>query len=125
MPYQTDYVMRLIEQLGSLLRRTLEGLGAKETEEPIEVAGQAIGLALGMDPDLASRLSPQSLRTLLELGNLDHELVRLVAQAVEVEVGALGAVGDEATVALRQGQAGILRAFLAERRPAGGPSDPG
>ena len=42
-----------------------------------------------MDPGLASRLSPESLVSLLELGGLDDRVIELVAQAIELELEAL------------------------------------
>jgi len=55
LPYQSDYVLRLIEQITGLIRRAMEKMGLGDAEEPCELAGQAIGLALGLDPALASR----------------------------------------------------------------------
>ena len=43
------------------------------------MAGAAIGLALSMDPAVASRLSPASLKSLLELSDVNREVIALVA----------------------------------------------
>jgi hypothetical protein len=112
MPYQSDYVMRLIEQLSGLVRRAAEKLGVVDSEEPDDIAGQAIGLALGMDPALASRLSPKSLASLLRLNDLDKEVIGLVAQAIELEVETLRARGLTAVAEVRRDQAIAVRSLL-------------
>ena len=112
MPYQTDYVLRLIEQLGAMIRQALEKLGVKDPEEPCRLAGQAIGAALAMDPALASSLSPQSLVSLLELSEADSRVLELVAQATEVEAAALENRGDVAASEFRHEQANAVRSLL-------------
>jgi len=114
-PYQSDYVLRLIDQMGGLIRRAMEKLGRGDAAEADELAGQAIGLALGMDPALASRLSPQSLVSLLELGSLDNNVVELVAQAIELEVEVLQTGGDTIAAGVRRDQAGAVRSLLASK----------
>jgi hypothetical protein len=105
-------VLRLIEQMSGLMRRALEKLHVVDAEEPYEVAGRAIGLALGMDPILASRLSPQSLVSLLKLGNLDDRVIELVAQAIELEAGALQTGGNATAAKVRREQASAVRSLL-------------
>jgi hypothetical protein len=99
---QSDYVLRLIEQMGGLVRRAKEKLHIVDAEEPYEVSGQAIGLALGIDPSLASRLSPQSLVSLLKLGSLDDR----------VEAGALQTGGNATAAEVRREQASAARSLL-------------
>jgi hypothetical protein len=112
LPYQTDYVLRLIEQLGAMIRKALEKLGAKDPEEPCRLAGQAIGAALAMDPALASSLSPQSLVSLLELSEADSRVIELVAQAIEVEATELENRGDVVASEFRHQQANAVRSLL-------------
>ena len=112
MRYQTDYILRLIEQLGGMMREALERLGMKDAEEPCELAGEAIGLALGMDPILAAGLAPQSLVSMLRLGNLDDRVVTLVQEAIEIEATALDSRGDKIAAAFRREQADALRSLL-------------
>jgi hypothetical protein len=104
--------LRLIEQLGAMIRLALEKLGAKDPDEPCRLAGQAIGTALTMDPALASSLAPQSLVALLQLGDLDYRVVELVAQAIEVEATALENQGDVVGSEFRYQQASAVRSLL-------------
>ncbi len=111
--YQTDYILRLIEQLSGLIHGAVERLGAKEVEEPVELAGQAIGLVLDMDPCVASRLSPQSLLSLVRISNLDNRIIEMVGQAIELEAAALEGQ-DTTTAEFRHEQAKALRSLLDE-----------
>jgi hypothetical protein len=110
--YQSDYILRLIEQMGGLIRRATEKMRTGGAEEPYELADQAIGLALDMDPSIASRLSPQSLASLLELGNLDDRVVELVAQAIELEADVLQSGGELIAADVRRDQANAVRSLL-------------
>ena len=112
MSYQSDYVLRLIEQMGALIRRAMAKLGEGAAQEPCEVAGQAIGLALGMDPAVASRLSSQSLVSLLELSRLDDQVIKLLAQAIELEAEVLQRNGEMIGAGVRREQASAVRSLL-------------
>ena len=112
MSYQSDYVLRLIEQMGELVRRAMAKLGEGAARDPGEVAGQAIGLALGMDPAVASRLSSQSLVSLLELSSLDDQVINLLAQAIELEAEALQRGGEMIGAGVRREQASAVRSLL-------------
>jgi hypothetical protein len=112
MRHENDYVLRLIEQLGSLVRQVVERLRATDSGEPLDVAGQALGLALDMDPAVASELSPRSLASLLSLGSLDERALRLVHQALQIEATVLEARGDSSAAEFRRRQADAVRALL-------------
>jgi len=110
--YETDYIMRLVEQLGSVIRKTVERLGLRDEEEPVTLASEAIGLALDMDPETASELAPNSLVSLLELRGLDRRVVELVHQAIEIEAVALEDRGEAVAAMFRREQAEAMRSFL-------------
>ena len=78
MPYQADYVLRLIEQLSFLVRGAKQRLGVGKPAEPEEVAGDAI--ILGMDPRVASRLSPETLAAMLRLSEVNQDVLPLLAR---------------------------------------------
>ncbi len=112
MPLQQDYVLRLIEQLGAMIRTALARLRNRGSEERPELAGQAIGLALSMDPVMASNLTPASLTALLQLGEVDNRVMALLQQALDIEATAYGDRGDAATAMLRRDQAEAIRLLL-------------
>jgi len=106
--YQSDYILRLIEQLGEQLRRAVSQLRAGETENAYDLAHEAIGVALDIDPELATRMSPHSLASLLEMDNADDRVVDLIAQALEVEAEVLQGQGEIMKAALRREQASAV-----------------
>ncbi len=112
MQYQSDYVLRLIEQMGSLIRRSLEMIRAGGDEEPLELAEEAVGLALDVDPSLARKLAPQSLVSLLEMRNLDDRVLGMVAEALEIETELLEGAGELVDAAVRRDQAAAVRGML-------------
>lgn len=112
MQYQSDYVLRLIEQMGALIRRALERVGGAETGEPYEDLQAAIGLALDMEPHLASRLSPQSLVALLEIETPDDRVVGLVADAFDASADLLESRGELVEGMLKREQAAAVRSLL-------------
>ena len=114
MRLQTDYVLRLIEELRAVIRGALEKLGLDEPEQPGELAGHAIGLALSMDPALASGLSPESLVALLELTEVDERVVALVKQALEIEAAALEQHGHRSGARFRYEQAAAIGSLLGD-----------
>lgn len=112
MQYQSDYVLRLIEQLGGLVRRALEMVRQGSDEEPYELADEAIALALDLHPSLASRLSPASFSSLLEMRNLDDRVIELVADALSVQGDVLERSGELVEARVRREQADAVRHLL-------------
>jgi hypothetical protein len=110
--YQSDYVSRLVEQMGGLVRRALAMLREGSDEEPYELAEQAIELALDMDPNLVVRLSPQSLSSLLEMNNLDERVIQLVGEALTVQADALELGGELVAARVRREQSTAVLALL-------------
>ena len=112
MRYQSDYVLRVIEQMGGLIRKALEQFRIGSDEEPIELAEQALGLALDMDPQTVSRLSPSSLASFLALNLPDDRVLDLVVEALGIEAEALEARGEIVMARLRREQAEAVRRLL-------------
>jgi hypothetical protein len=115
MHYESDYVLRLIEQMGGLVRRAIDRLRIGSEEETYELADEAVGLALDMDPLILHRLSPQSLVSLLELNNLDDRVIQLVGEALMLQAGALEQSGELVEASVRRDQS---RAVLGMLDPA-------
>jgi len=113
--YQSDYMLRLIEQMGGLILKATEMLRTGGAKESYELADQAIGLALDLTPSVASRLSPQGLVSLLELSSLDDRVIGLIAQAIELEADALLSNGELVAASVRKEQASAVRTILDPR----------
>ncbi len=112
MQYESDYVLRLIEQMGGLVRRALQMLRLGSDAEPYRLAEEAIGLALDIDPHVAIRLSPQSLSSLVEMTNLDARVIKLVAEALSVQADALEHIGEIVDAGFRRQQSAAVLALL-------------
>lgn len=126
MPQQQDYILRLIEQLGAVIREALGKSRGKDPDERLELAGEAIGLALSMDAATASNLTPASLAALLELGDIDARVMGLLQQALDIEAVDLEEHGDLTTAMLRRDQVKAIRSVLEAREEAmfgGAPGD--
>lgn len=117
MQYQSDYILRLIEQMGSLIRSALARIGvAGGDAESLEEVERAVGLALELEPDVARRLSPDSLASLIEISVTDDRVLELVVQALGVEAEILERSGEIIDARLRRAQADAVRALLDPER---------
>ena len=109
MEYQSDYVLRIIEQMGAALRRAFErNTEGTTSEEPLELTAEAIGLVVDMDPQLFLRLSPQSMVSFVEISAFDDRLVAKVVEALELEGDILEGDGNLVGAAVRREQAAAL-----------------
>ena len=109
MEYRNDYILRLIEQMGSLIRLAFERFREGGTAgEPVDVLHEAIGLAVDMDPGLFLTLAPQSMVSLVEISALDDRVVGKLAEALLLEAEVLEAAGSFVEAGVRRDQAAAL-----------------
>jgi hypothetical protein len=109
---ENDYILRLIEQIAAMIRAAVSKQGDKGSKEGPELAGQALGLALSMDPSVASNLTPASLTSLLQLGEVDARVMTLLQQALDIEATVCDDHGDLTTAMLRRDQAEAIRSLI-------------
>jgi hypothetical protein len=103
--YQQDYVLRIIEQMGAVLREAFQRFrGSADTTEPLALTEAAIGLVVDMDPKLFLRLSPQSMVSFIEISDLDDRVVNKLAEALELEADILDSRGDIVEAHVRSDQ---------------------
>ncbi|MDZ4168877.1 MAG: hypothetical protein U1E26_04375 [Coriobacteriia bacterium] len=112
MQYQSDYILRLIEQMGSLIRQALSRVGVRDSEESLELIDQAVVLALAVDPAVARRLAPESLAALIELNVTDDRVIALLAEALHAEAEILEGQAELMEASLRRSQAEAVQALL-------------
>ena len=116
MQYQDDYILRLVEQLGSMMRlafaRFREG---QSSSEPLDVTNQAIQMVVDVDADVFLRFSPQSMVAFLELSGFDDRLVVKLAEALNLQAEILETEGALVLAGVRREQA---RAVLESIDPA-------
>ncbi|NTU71981.1 MAG: hypothetical protein HGB10_09225 [Coriobacteriia bacterium] len=113
MQYQSDYILRIIEQMGSALREAFVRFrGGADVSEPLEIIGEAIGLVVDMDPSLFLRLSPQSMVSFVEIAGFDDRLVMKLVEALELEADIFDSEGDIILATVRREQAHALNGAL-------------
>lgn len=79
--YETDYILRVIQQMGAILRRMMEELRGEHPGEVFETSREALQLLLGLPPTLADSLTSEGLVALLSPGGMfDPERGRLAAE---------------------------------------------
>ena len=113
MQYQSDYILRTIEQMGAALREAFARFsGGAGPEEPLALTEAAIGLVVDMDPQLFLRFSPQSMVSFIEISGLDDRVVAKLVEALELEADILDTEGDIVEAAVRREQAHALQDAL-------------
>lgn len=95
--------------MSELLRTAVTLLEIGEGASAFEAAGAVTELALGMNADAISRLSPAGVVSLVEMGSLDAAARGLVAEALCVQGSVLAASGELLGARLRDAQADAVR----------------
>ena len=105
--FENDYIMRMILQLARVLRRSL----IKDYEAPDmeirDIEGK-VAEALDLDPRLMFKLEPESLVSLLQLGNVDPVLAIYAVRSIYYESDLLEANGELERAELRRQQADAI-----------------
>ncbi len=105
---QSDYILRLIEQVGTLLRRMLKSRG-ESPEEALQTAEEALRLTANAEPSLVDALTPESLVTFLAAGGeLDAARAVLLARVLEARADAFEATGHAAVADAQREKADAL-----------------
>ena len=116
--FENDYVMRMILQLVRVLRRSLNRQFPDRASELEDIEG-SVAEAVDLDPRLMFSLTPESLVSVLELGNFDAQLAGYVVRSIYYESDLLEADGQLAKAELRRQQAdAIAKRFGLEVEPA-------
>lgn len=89
--YQSDWLLRQIEQMGDVLRRLVAALREQRPDDAVTLSRTAAGELLDADPDLIDALSGDGLVTMLSAGGaLDtfraHMLAELLMARAEAEL---------------------------------------
>ncbi|HEY5505952.1 MAG TPA: hypothetical protein VIK83_00510 [Coriobacteriia bacterium] len=66
--YQKDYILRIIEQMGALLRAMVSGIREQRPQDVREASREALTLLLGLPPEVTGSLTPDGLVTVLSVG---------------------------------------------------------
>lgn len=109
--FENDYIMRMILQLTRALQRSLlKGYPSPESEIN-DIEGR-VGEALGIDPRLMFKLNPESMVSLLQLGDINPALAVFAVRSIYYESDLLEENGELEKAELRRQQAdAIARAY--------------
>jgi hypothetical protein len=109
--FLNDYLMRVILQFVAALQKALR----EQNMTPEEKAGtleQAVGDALNIDPRLLFSMDPDSVVSMLQLGDFDEMLGGYVLRSIYLEADILSEAGHTQRADLRRSQAdAIARAY--------------
>ncbi|MDR2491940.1 MAG: hypothetical protein LBD25_00515 [Coriobacteriales bacterium] len=105
--FQNDYLMRMILQLVEALRRSMNKEHQTRDEELSDLE-RSIGDAVDMDPDLFLSLAPESMVSVLQIGEFDPGLAGLVVRSLYYEADLLYQNGNKPAADLRRAQADAL-----------------
>jgi hypothetical protein len=115
--YQQDYILRLIEQVGAVLRAMLNTMREQRPEEALAVSREALGTLTGLPDALAESLTAEGLLSLLSAGGtLEARRTLLVAEVLVRRGEALDMAGEEEAAARERRKA---LALLVAVRDAG------
>lgn len=105
--FLNDYLMRIIQQFVTALQRALNlhNLSPQESAAELE---QAVGDAVGIDARLLFSLEPESMISLLQLGDFDERISGYVLRSMYLEADLLESAGDEDRANLRRSQADAI-----------------
>ncbi len=110
---QNDQGFRIAGQMSAVLtvaeQRFAEGA---PTEESIDAANEAIGLAVDVPPHLFLRMSPQTMVSLLQMSQCDGCVLAKVAEALLLQADVLLSEGWLIQADVRRQQAGAVLKFI-------------
>ncbi|HBT95643.1 MAG TPA: hypothetical protein DEB24_05975 [Coriobacteriia bacterium] len=105
--FQNDYLMRIIMQFVQALQRALRNRQASPTERAADLE-QVIGDAVNIDPRLLLSTDPESVVSLLQLGDFDEQIGEYVLRSLYMEANLLDEAGQGELADLRRAQAGAI-----------------
>ena len=105
--FENDYIMRMILQLTRALRRSLIKEYPSPENEIRDIEGK-VAEALDLDPRLMFKLDPESLVSLLQLGNVDPVLAVYAVRSIYYESDLLEENGELEKAELRRQQADAI-----------------
>lgn len=107
--YQSDWLLRQIEQMGDVLRRLISALREHRPQDAIELSREAVAGLLDTDPDLIDSLTGDGLVTLLSAGGeLDTFRAHMLAELLLARADAHTMSGEPAEAEVERERAKAL-----------------
>jgi hypothetical protein len=115
--YESDYILRIIAQLGGLLRRAIAEL-RNDPAEALRLAEEAVRTSSDAGLTLIDALSAEGLVAYLSAGgDLDVARAVVLGRALQARAGALEAGGDAVRAAQEREKADALLAAARSAHP--------
>lgn len=115
--YESDYILRIIAQLGGLLRRAIAELRT-DPAEALRLAEEAVRTSADAGLTLIDALSAEGLVAYLSAGgDIDVARAVVLARALEGRASALEAGGDAARADEQRGKVAALLAAARSAHP--------
>jgi hypothetical protein len=109
--FQNDYLMRIIMQFVQALQRALRDHESRPEERAADLE-QVIGDAINIDPRLLLSMDPESVVSMLLIGDFDEQVGEYVLRSLYMEANLLDEAGQKEIADLRRAQAdAIARAY--------------
>ncbi len=116
--FENDYLMRIILQFVAALQRALRETGVRPEAKAADLE-QLVGEAVNIDARLLFSLAPDSLVSMLQLGDFDEGLAGYVLRSIYMEADLLDEAGMPERARLRRAQAdAIAQAYGYDISPA-------
>ncbi|MDR1422229.1 MAG: hypothetical protein LBI64_05125 [Coriobacteriales bacterium] len=116
--FQNDYLMRMILQMVQVMQRAMTQM----KEDPEQTAAElerVIGEAVDIEGDLFFSLAPESMVSMLQIGNFDEQLGGYVIRSIYYEAELLEKAGHTQRADLRRAQAdAVAKAYGYDITPA-------
>jgi len=111
--YQSDWLLRQIEQMGDVLRRLVAALREHRPEDALTLSREAIEEILDTEPELIDALSGQGLLTLLSAGGeFDEYRAFMLGEVLVARAATLTELGRIAEAKAEAERAAILLELL-------------
>jgi hypothetical protein len=115
--FQNDYLMRMILQMVQAIQRALEETRG-DPEESAQEIERVVGEAVDIEASLFFSLSPESMVSMLQIGNFDEQLGGYVLRSIYYEAELLEKAGYTQRADLRRAQAdAVAKAYGYEITP--------
>lgn len=107
--YQTDWLLRQIEQMGDVLRRLIAALREHRPDDAIALSREAVEELLDTDPGVIDALSGEGLVALLSAGGaLDTFRTHMLAELLVARADALSMQGRTSEASAERDRARVL-----------------
>ena len=116
--FENDYLMRIILQFVAALQRALREQNVRPEEKAADLE-VLVGEAVNIDARLLFAMAPESLVTMLQIGDFDEKLGGYVLRSIYMEADLLEQAGQTERADLRRAQAdAIAQAYGFDVTPA-------